>query len=234
VSLWAVVPAFNEEERIEATVAALYKGVRCDRVVVVDDGSHDATGERARRAGAAVVPLSRNGGKGRALRRGIEEVLRGGAGVDVLLLADADLGPAAARLVPLVQAVREQGKDLAIASFSSRGGFGLAKRIAAAGIYRLTGRLFASPLSGQRALSRRALDLAAAFPAGWGVEVAMTVKAIERGLDVIEVPIALSHRETGKNLAGFFHRGRQCGAVLVTLGRLAWERRRKALGEVAR
>src|SRR5690606_20159091 len=118
VSLWAVVPAFNEEERIEATVAALYKGVRCDRVVVVDDGSHDATGERARRAGAAVVALSRNGGKGRALRRGVEEVLRGGAGVDVLLPADADRGPAAARLVPLVQAVREQGKDLAIASFS--------------------------------------------------------------------------------------------------------------------
>src|SRR5690606_4109778 len=141
MSLWGVVPAFNEEERIEATVAALYAAVGCDRVVVVDDGSHDATGERAARAGAVVVALPRNGGKGRALRRGIQEVLQGDMGVDVALLADADLGPAAARLVPLVQAVREQGKDLAIASFSSRGGFGVVKKIAAAGIYRLTGRL---------------------------------------------------------------------------------------------
>lgn len=231
MSLWAVVPAYNEAERIHQTVTALYDGAGCQQVVVVDDGSRDATAEVARRGGARVVRLSGNQGKGLALRRGIQEVAREGkADVDVLLLADADLGETAARLFPLVEAVREDGRDLAIASFSSRGGFGLAKTIAAKGIERLTGRSFQSPLSGQRALSRRALSLAACLPSGWGVEVAMTIKALEWGLDVVEVPIALSHREGRKDLAGFLHRGRQCGAILLTLGGLAWERRRRSIG----
>ena len=118
-------------------------------------------------------------------------------------------------------------RDLAIASFASRGGFGLAKGVAAAGIELLTGRVFQSPLSGQRALSPRALALLSSMPPGWGIEVAMTVKALQKGLDVVEVPVALSHRETQKDLAGFLHRGRQCWAILSTLSSLAWDRFRR-------
>lgn len=226
MSVWAVVPAFNEAERIGATVRALYERVGCARVIVVDDGSHDGTAEEAARSLAWVVRMPRNGGKGRALARGAREVEREGTGVEAVLLADADLEESAGRLLPLVEAVRRDGKDLAIASFASRGGFGAAKAIAARGIRLLTGRRFQSPLSGQRALSRRALPLLSAMPAGWGVEVAMTVRALRQGLEVVEVPLFLSHRETGKDLAGFLHRGRQCCGIVATLGRLAWEGRR--------
>ena len=106
--------------------------------------------------------------------RGAQEVETQGDDVHVVLLADADLGESAGRLFPLVEAVRRGETDVAIASFASRGGFGVAKRIASRGILLLTGKRFQSPLSGQRALSRRALSLFASLPSGWGVEVAMT------------------------------------------------------------
>lgn len=221
MSVWAIVPAFNEEERIQVTVQALLQGIGCGRVIVVDDGSRDATAEVAARCGAHVVRMPKNSGKGRALWRGAQEVEREGERVEVILLADADLGESAGRLSPLVEAVRHEGRDLAIASFASTGGFGLAKGIAARGIRWLTGRHFESPLSGQRAMSRRALALLSAMPAGWGVEVAMTVKALQGGFEVIEIPVALSHRETKRDLAGFLHRGRQCWGIVTTLGGLA-------------
>ena len=131
MSVWAVVPAYNEQERIQATVSALLEAIGCRQVIVVDDGSRDATAEAAARAGARVIRLSQNSGKGSALCRGVGEVEKDGRDVEVVLLADADLGASAARLAPLVEAVRVDRRDLAIASFASRGGFGLAKGVAA-------------------------------------------------------------------------------------------------------
>lgn len=226
MTVWAVVPAFNEEERVAATVGALYERVGCSRVIVVDDGSCDGTARSAARSGAHVIRMPKNGGKGRALARGAQEVETQGDDVHVVLLADADLGESAGRLFPLVEAVRRGETDVAIASFASRGGFGVAKRIASRGILLLTGKRFQSPLSGQRALSRRALSLFASLPSGWGVEVAMTVRALQNGLHVMEVPLSLSHRETRRDLAGFVHRGRQCCQIVSTLGWLAWMKRR--------
>lgn len=224
MSVWAVVPAYNEEALIAKTVEALYRGAGCNEVIVIDDGSQDHTAAAAARAGARVARLARNGGKGRALAAGIREAVRaGGDSLSALLLADADLGASAARLSPLVEAVKNQGCDLAIASFRTRGGFGLAKKVAASGIRALTGRTFESPLSGQRALSSRALAALRSLPAGWGVEVAMTVRALRLGLRVVEVPVELSHRETGRDLRGFVHRGRQFLAVVATLVALAGE-----------
>jgi glycosyltransferase involved in cell wall biosynthesis len=68
----ALVPAYGAEK----TVGAVVRGLRehCP-VLVVDDGSNDGTGEAARLAGAEVLRLSPNGGKGTALRAGLERLL---------------------------------------------------------------------------------------------------------------------------------------------------------------
>jgi len=83
----ALVPAFNEAR----TIAAVVEGVRAavDRVIVVDDGSTDGTGDRAQAAGADVVVHAANLGKGHAVRTGLAHVFDG-AFTHVLLL-DADL-----------------------------------------------------------------------------------------------------------------------------------------------
>lgn len=205
-----VVPACNEEDRVGESVRALLATGRIDRVLVVDDGSIDGTTEAARSAGASVHRLPRKRGKGRAVREGLSRV-----DGDAVLLADADLGQTAARLCALIDSV-EQGADLAIASFRTPGGFGLARGVARSAIRWLGGRKVESPLSGQRALSRRCLEVLEPLPEGWGVELAMTVRALWHGLEVVEVPLDLEHRATGRDLAGFVHRGRQCVEVLGT------------------
>jgi glycosyltransferase involved in cell wall biosynthesis len=68
----AVIPAFNES----AYIAEVVRGVLglVDKVFVIDDGSSDDTGARAREAGAAVITHPRNLGKGRAVRTGLTRV----------------------------------------------------------------------------------------------------------------------------------------------------------------
>jgi glycosyltransferase involved in cell wall biosynthesis len=82
----AVVPAKDEEGNVGDVVRGVAGHV--DLVVVVDDGSTDNTGEEAREAGALVLKLSKNKGKGYALRKGVERALKEGA--DALVFIDAD------------------------------------------------------------------------------------------------------------------------------------------------
>jgi glycosyltransferase involved in cell wall biosynthesis len=73
VTVCALIAAFNEERHIGDVVSATSPHV--SRVFVVDDGSTDATAERARQAGAIVIRHDSNRGKGCAIRTGLERVL---------------------------------------------------------------------------------------------------------------------------------------------------------------
>ena len=48
------------------------------------------------------------------------------------------------------------------------------------------------------------------LPSGFGLEFKLTLEAVRRGYEVIEVPVDMRHRETGRNISGFMHRGKQC------------------------
>lgn len=201
----ALVVAHDEEGRVGSCVGAL--GPLVDRVIVVDDGSADGTAEEALAAGAAVIRTPRRRGKGRAL----EGALRRLPEAERWLLADGDLAGTAGGLGALLAAL-DDGADLAIAAFppGQGGGFGVVKRFASASIGVLTGFDAAAPLSGQRALSARALSAARPLAAGFGVETGMTIDILRAGLRVVEVPIpGLGHRATRRDLPGFVHRGRQ-------------------------
>ena len=204
--LVALVAARNETGRIGPGVSALLPLV--DEVVVVDDGSTDATGSEASAAGATVLRSRGRNGKGGAL----EGALRRLEPADVWLLADGDLGATAAGLVRLVEVVSSDGADLAIAILppARAGGFGLVKRTAAHLIRGQSGFRASEPLSGQRALTGHALEAVRPLASGFGVETAMTIDAVRAGLRVVEIPIeGLEHRATYRNLSGFLHRGRQ-------------------------
>ena len=202
----ALVAARNETGRIGPGVSALLPLV--DEVVVVDDGSTDATASEASAAGATVLRSRGRNGKGGAL----EGALRRLEPADVWLLADGDLGATAAGLVRLVEVVSSGGADLAIAVLPSAraGGFGLVKRTAAHLIRGQSGFRASEPLSGQRALTGHALEAVRPLAGGFGVETAMTIDAVRAGLRVVEIPIeGLEHRATYRTPRGFLHRGRQ-------------------------
>jgi len=208
--LTILVAARDEMERIARTVAALRRAFPDAEVVVADDGSRDATAEQAEEAGATVLRLPRRG-KGQALSAA-ERAAAPGA----LLLCDADLE---GELGPLLEAPA----DLAIAAFADRqgGGFGLAKGLARMLVRVRSGFGAREPLSGQRALSARAR--AACFPLapGFGCEVRLTIDAVRSGLRVAEVELPLRHRATGRDPAGFAHRGRQLLDAVLACGPLA-------------
>jgi hypothetical protein len=199
-----LIAARDEEERIGATVRALHELFPGAEVVVADDGSCDRTAEVAEAAGAVCLRLPRRG-KGQALSAAERAAPPG-----PVLLADADL---AGDLRPLVSA----GGDVAIAAFARRqgGGFGAAKRTGRALVRLLSGFDVREPLSGQRALSQRAREACFPLAPGFGCEVRGTIDAVRAGLDVREVELELEHRATGRDLAGFVHRGRQLHDALL-------------------
>ena len=211
----AVVPSFLEEEIIPNTVSSLRAISSLERVIVVDDASADRTARLADETGATVVVNGRNLGKGESLNRVLPNLE-----FDVLLLMDGDLGVHAAQAGLLLEPVLSGNADLAIAAFGApetKGGFGLAQGLGSLGIRHLTGRKMKSPLSGQRAMTREAYRRVAPFAPGFGMEVAMTIDAMRAGLRVVEVQTTMSHRETGRDFAGFIHRGKQFRDILLAI-----------------
>jgi Glycosyl transferase family 2 len=204
-----LVAARDEEERIGETVAALRSAVPGAHVIVADDGSRDRTAEAAEEAGARVVRLPRRG-KGQALTIAHREAPPGN-----LLLCDADLR---GDLTPLLAG----SADIVTAAFTAnqRGGFGVAKGIARLLVRMLSGFDAREPLSGQRLLSPAARAVCFPLAPGFGCEARMTVDAVKARLDYQEIDVDLRHRGTGRDVAGFAHRGRQLLDVLLALGPL--------------
>jgi hypothetical protein len=122
----------------------------------------------------------------------------------VAVLFDADLEDSAARLVALVLEVRSGRADVAVAAFSRRlgGGLGVVVGFARWAIARRCGLHLRAPISGQRALRVRTLKQVMPFAADFGMEIGMTIDAARAGYRVGEVEVDLSHRASGRTLAG--------------------------------
>jgi glycosyltransferase involved in cell wall biosynthesis len=208
-----LVAARNEAERIGATLLALREAFPGAHVVVADDASSDATTDIALAHGAEVVSRGRPHGKGANVTAAAATVIEraGAADPPPFLLCDGDLGSSARELRPLVDAVDAGECDLAVAVFRQRlgGGFGVALRYARDAIRDLCGYETVAPVSGQRALSARAMRAAYPFAAGFGMEIGITVDVVRAELEVREIELDLSHRATGRTPGGFVHRARQ-------------------------
>ncbi len=217
----ALVPAFGRRDSVGATVRALLATGAVHRVVVIDDGSHDggATASAALASGADVVQLSRNRGKGAALEAGITA----SPDADIYLLVDADTGASAAEVVALLGPILGGAADLVVGVLPPAGsaaGFGLVRALASALIGRAAGVATTAPLSGQRAIRGDALRACRPLGRRFGVEVAMTIDVVRSGGRLVEVPVAMDHRHTGRSLSGFTHRARQG----IDLMRVSWPR----------
>jgi len=219
-----IVTAYNEGDRLAATVAALREVFPGARIVIADDHSTDDTPQVASALGVELVRASRNVGKGGAASLAARGVLAAVLVDDppVVVLCDGDLAGTAQQLPALVAAVRRGDCDLAVASFARRegGGFGLAVGYARGAIRRLCGLDTQAPISGQRAMCGAVLPVLVPFAPRFGMEIGMTVDAVRAGFVVGEIELDLTHRATGRTLQGFLHRGRQLADfVLVEAGR---------------
>lgn len=156
----AIVPAYNERERISTVLEALKRAETVDEIVVVSDGSTDGTYEFVSCDPAVkAINLEKNRGKGGAMRAGAEST-----DADVVLFLDADLiGMDGAKIDALVRPVAENRADMSVGVFKAgRGITDLAQ--------------FLTPyISGQRAMMREAfLAIPELGRVRSGVETAIT------------------------------------------------------------
>lgn len=208
-----VIPAHNEARRIAATVRACRALPGADLLIVVDDGSADNTQDYARGAGAVVVRHAVNRGKASAMETGVKVAamrdLEDGLPRDILFL-DADLGDSAVEATALIEILQGGQVDCAIATLLAENQpKKTLSNMARKAISKATGWKPQSPLSGQRLITRAALDHIMPFADGWGVEAAMTIDLLRAGFTVQEVPCDFNHRDMGAGLVGKLHRADQ-------------------------
>lgn len=208
----AVIPAYNEAECIAETVNALKKLSNITEIIVVDDGSIDETYAIIQDFdGVKAIHNAENRGKGYAVKSALPHISN-----DYVLLVDADLKESASEISKLVSQLKSNENAMLVATYPNplkKGGFGMVKKLSQKGLLLLASKTSESVLSGQRLMHAdflKNLDL----PDTFGLEFKITLEALRRDLDIIEVPLNIRHRETGRDLKGFVHRGRQFANIL--------------------
>ncbi|GAB4409067.1 MAG: hypothetical protein Kow00106_02440 [Anaerolineae bacterium] len=184
----ALIPAYNEAERVGTVVAATRLHLP---VLVVDDGSTDDTAIRAEDAGATVLRQRPNQGKGAALRAGFRWALD--AGYDAVIMLDADGQHDPAEIPAFLQTYAAQQADLIIGERTFR------QMPFPRNVSNTVGRwLFSWALgqpvrdnqSGYRLLSRRMMEATLdSREQGFEFEVEMIVTCVQRGYTLAGVPI---------------------------------------------
>jgi hypothetical protein len=223
VRIVTLIPAYNEEDIIADTVKAALSMPGIEEVVVIDDGSDDATPFVAHDAGARVIQMDHNAGKGAAMNCGVKD-----SEADVYLIIDADLGESAVETYRLLDPVLADQADMSIALMKAppghKAGFGFVMKLSRWAIRKYGKMEVQAPISGQRAIRRQLIDDSGGFEKGFGVETALTIDALRKGYRIVEVPLPLTHRLSGRNWTGFVHRGHQFWDILKAV----WRRRKSA------
>ena len=205
------LPTYNERENLEPMIEALEAVLReGDRVLVIDDGSPDGTGEIAGRLAAEhgfvdVLHRPSKEGLGRAYVDGFRHVLETDA--ELVLEMDCDFSHDP-KDVPRLIARAEEGADLVLGSRYVPGGgtrnWGLARRVISKG-----GSLYTAlflrmgvkdPTGGLKCFRRETLerlDLDAITPRGYAFQIETTYRVKQLGLSVVEIPITFADRTAG-------------------------------------
>lgn len=206
-----VVPALDEEGSIGEVVQG-FRSARhpsgrpwLERVVVVDNGSRDATAARARGAGAEVVDAPERG-YGHACRAGLAHLGGGRAGPpEVVVFADGDGAQVPDELGELLAPIVRGEADMVIGSRVARGeprGMTPAQRFGnrlAVLLLRLRHGISTTDLGPFRAIRWPALELLGPLDPTYGWTIEMQIRAAQRGLRVVEVDVSNRARWAGQS-----------------------------------
>jgi glycosyltransferase involved in cell wall biosynthesis len=230
------VPAWNEEANLPAVLTELASVLPAADVLVIDDGSTDATAEVARDRGATVISFGENRGLRAGIAAGYHEAAE--RGYAFCGRVDADGQHPAAELARLLDLVRSDTCDVAVGSRfavgdgydderylpspSRRFGIGLLQKA----MHIRLGRPFHDPTSGMAAVNARAMPVMAEPYVSGAPEVEALLRLKAEGLRVEEVAVHMRQRASGESkLQG----KRAVKLVLTVVGTLLffrWLRRR--------
>jgi glycosyltransferase involved in cell wall biosynthesis len=220
-SIAVLLPCFNEEAAIGATIAGFRQALPAATIYVYDNNSRDQTREIAAEAGA-IVRTERQQGKGHVVRRMFADI-----DADVYVMADGDLTydpKAAPAMVDLLLADaldmvvgtrRHEEKD------AFRGGHVLGNRLFTGLLAGLFGRSFTDIFSGYRVFSRRFVKSFPVLSSGFEIETEISVHALELRMPVGEVETSYAARPEGsESKLSTFSDGWRIFKTIVTLYRI--------------
>lgn len=215
----AIIPAFNEAERVARAIRTLRTSSYINEIIVVNDGSTDNTTAVAKSAGAQVITLPQNNGKAQAMHAGVRMAQN-----NTILFCDGDMyGFDAAGIATIVLPVLHKESDLMIGirPFTS---------------YAKCFLPFLARISGFRCLTRdHWFAIPSTFMSGYQIELGMNFVAKENGWRVRAVTVpGLSHtvKESKHGLfAGLQSRTRMCFDVACLFFRIYCTKRKDAQEE---
>ena len=230
-----IVPAFNEERSIASVVRAIRAALPSCHVLVVNDGSQDATATVARAAGATVLSLPVNLGIGGAVQSGFRYAKVHDFDIALQIDGDGQHDPSEAHLV--LEPVRTGRVEMAIGSrwlgrgdYAAPAGRRSGMRMLAAVVRWRTGQVFTDTTSGFRAVGRRGIELfSAEYPTDFP-EVEAIILAKKTGLTMEEVGVQMEQRTSGTSSIGgvrsLYYMARVMSILLVdSFGRNGKERK---------
>jgi glycosyltransferase involved in cell wall biosynthesis len=192
-----ILPCYNEEAAIAATVEGFRKALPQARIYVFDNNSTDRTVEVARAAGA-IVRTERMQGKGHVVRRMFSDVE-----ADIYVMADGDATYDASAAPELIRMMVEDRLDMVVGARKSeveaayRRGHRLGNKMLTGILARLFGRTFSDILSGYRVFSRRFVKSFPVLSAGFEIETEISIHALELQMPVGEVVTQYGARPEG-------------------------------------
>lgn len=196
-----VVPAYNEEEGISATISRLKRvSTRLEdknQIVIVNDGSTDKTVETVKKIGRTqLIDYKKNSGKGAALKKALTEI-----GADIVATTDADCTYEVEKIPYMVDVLKNENADIVVGSRfigEIRGGMTalnwVGNTIFSLMVRLLTGVNTTDASSGLRVFKKKAVQDLNIQARGLDYEIEMTVKANKKRLKVVEVPIVYEKR----------------------------------------
>jgi glycosyltransferase involved in cell wall biosynthesis len=194
-----LLPCYNEEAAIAATVAGFRAALPNATVYVYDNNSRDRTKEAAAAAGA-IVRSERQQGKGHVVRRMFADI-----DADVYIMADGDLTYDPAAAPAMVGMLLGEQLDMVVgtrrhdAKTAYRGGHVLGNRVFTGLLSGLFGRTFSDIFSGYRVFSRRFVKSFPVLSHGFEIETEMSVHALELRMPVGEVETSYAARPEGSH-----------------------------------
>jgi len=192
-----LLPCYNEEAAIAATVAGFRAALPGATIYVYDNNSRDRTCEVAREAGA-VVRSERQQGKGHVVRRMFADI-----DADVYVMADGDLTYDAKAAPAMVDQLLADQLDMVVGTRrhedkgAYRGGHVVGNKLFTGLLSGLFGRSFSDIFSGYRVFSRRFVKSFPVLSSGFEIETEMSVHALELRMPVGEVETAYGARPEG-------------------------------------
>ena len=203
-----LIPCYNEEASVAEVVKQFRAQLPAAEIYVFDNNSTDETAKRAREAGATVF-YERRQGKGFVTQAMFRQV-----DADVYVMVDGDNVFPPASVHHLMAPVMRDEADMVVGSRlhrDARSEFRPLNRWGNRLVLSLLNSIFGvrltDILSGYRAFNRKFVKGLPLFGGGFEIETELTIKAIDRGYRIVEVPVNLTSRAAGQSKVNLFRDG---------------------------